>query len=222
MVARAGRGWRLAPSLVALEDEANGIAPRRSTASDGSLGDQAHRARASDHNPSGGFVHAIDITHDPANGMDAHGWGQRIAERRDGRVKYLISRGRIWQPGVGWSGYGGANRHDGHLHLSVHHTDAARDDLSRWLVGAGGPPQPIPPAVRPAPPAVDPLENLPMIFATNHASYGTRVIAVEHDTLFDIACRAGSPSGLPVVPLAPEQIQKLRTAYGANKTVILD
>lgn len=140
MVAHSGKGWKLAPSLVGLEAEANRLAPRRSQRSDGSIGDAAHRARKSDHNPDGGWVHAIDLTHDPAGGFDAHAHARRIAERRDPRVKYVISNGRIWHPGVGWSGYGGLNPHRTHLHISIHHTPAARGDLRPWLSGVPTPP----------------------------------------------------------------------------------
>lgn len=61
-VAKSGYRWQLAPSLISLETEADRIAPRRSRVSDGSIGDPNHSNRISDHNPSGGFVHAIDIT----------------------------------------------------------------------------------------------------------------------------------------------------------------
>lgn len=157
-VAHQGKGWRLAPSLIALETDADLLAPRRSRASDGSIGDAAHAARKSDHNVSGGWVHALDLTHDPAGGFDAHTWARRIAERRDPRVKYLISQRRIWMPGTGWSAYGGENPHDKHAHISVLHTDAARNDLSPWLVGAN---VGKPPAAKPAPTTV-PLEAADM------------------------------------------------------------
>ena len=81
MTVHSGRGWRLAPSLIAFEQEANRLAPRRSQASDGSIGDAAHRARVSDHNPDGGWVHGLDLTHDPRGGFDAHAHGRSIAAR---------------------------------------------------------------------------------------------------------------------------------------------
>lgn len=157
MTTKSGRGWRLASSLAALEDEANRVAPRRSQASDGSIGDSAHRHRVSDHNPSHGVVHAIDLTHDPRGGFDAHAHGRAIAARRDPRVKYLISQRRIWEPSIGWRPYGGENPHDKHLHVSVWDTPAAENDRSVWLPWAGAPaapaPAPIPPPVS-VPPTV--------------------------------------------------------------------
>jgi hypothetical protein len=65
--------WRPAKSLIQLRDQINQIAPNRSKASDGTIGDAAHASRASDHNPwvregDAGVVTAIDITHDPDDG----------------------------------------------------------------------------------------------------------------------------------------------------------
>ena len=82
----SGRGWRLAPSLIALEDEVNRIWPRRSQASDGSIGDSAHRHRKSDHNPAGGWVTAIDLTNDPRVGLDIHAQMRTLAARGDRRA----------------------------------------------------------------------------------------------------------------------------------------
>ena len=159
MVAHQGRGWRLAPSLIAAENQANTLAPRRSQASDGSIGDTAHSARASDHNPAGGWVHAIDLTHDPRGGFDAHAQVRGIAARRDPRVKYLISAGEIWDPKRGWRRYTGENRHDKHAHISIWPTAAARNDVRPWFTGAPAGPAPTPPTI------VQPLEdNVPAYF----------------------------------------------------------
>lgn len=145
MTVHSGRGWRLAPSLIAFEQEANRLAPRRSQASDGSIGDAAHRARVSDHNPDGGWVHGLDLTHDPRGGFDAHAHGRSIAARRDPRVAYLISNGQIWTPDRGWQRYTGPNPHRTHLHTSLHHTPAARNDTGLWLPWVTGSPVMLPP-----------------------------------------------------------------------------
>lgn len=145
MTVHSGRGWRLAPSLIALEAEANRLAPRRSQASDGSIGDSAHRHRKSDHNPSGGIVHAIDLTADPRGGFDAHAHGRAIAARRDPRVAYLISNRQIWEPATGWRRYDGENPHTKHLHVSIAHTRSAENDTSTWLPWAGAGTAPVPP-----------------------------------------------------------------------------
>lgn len=111
--------WRLAKSLVKLREQVNAAYPNRSRVSDGSIGDTAHAARASDHNPdSQGRVCAIDVTHDPANGLD----GQQLSNQiiTDKRVKYVIFAGRIWKARTGqWETYRGSNRHGKHAHVSV-------------------------------------------------------------------------------------------------------
>jgi len=146
------------PSLIALLAEADRRAPRRRKASDGWLGDAAHRKRKSDHNPlPDGAVLARDLTHDPDAGLDAHGWARDVAARGDERVSYLISDGQIWNPTSqawatyqrlraegatrrsaakaalpGWRRYTGANLHRTHAHLSIKPTKAARNDMSPW------------------------------------------------------------------------------------------
>lgn len=129
-------GTEVAPAAQAILDQATTHRPNRSTLSDGTIGDAAHRARVSDHNPDGrGIVHAADLTHDPARGMDAHGWARWLAERRDPRVKYIISNRRIWQPATGWSGYGGANPHTAHVHVSIRSGSRWENDVSSWFAG---------------------------------------------------------------------------------------
>ena len=148
MVAHRGYNWQLSPSLIALEAEADALAPNRSRASDGSIGDAAHSARTSDHNPDGGFVDAIDITHDPANGMDIHALLRRVAARGDRRVKYLISNGQIHNPSRGdppgrWRVYTGSNPHRRHGHISV--LNSGRVDTSPWFATEPQPPaRPVP------------------------------------------------------------------------------
>jgi hypothetical protein len=140
----------LAPCLILLEQEANQLAPHRSKLSDGSIGDVSHQARTSDHNIDGGYVHALDLTHDPAGGFDAHLHARDVANRRDSRIKYIISQRRIWYPVGGWKPYNGVNAHDKHAHFSVLHTDVARKNMGWWLTPTPGP---IPPTPTPTPPS---------------------------------------------------------------------
>lgn len=163
MVAHSGPGWRLAPTLVAMEREADRMAPRRSRISDGSIGDSAHAARVSDHNPSDGFVHALDLTHDPAGGFDAHAHARQVAARGDRRAKYIISRGEIWNPRNGWRRYVGANPHHAHAHFSV--TDESVADVSPWFVGTPAPPTAEPP---PPPDTSPAAEERTMIMRRHH------------------------------------------------------
>jgi hypothetical protein len=115
-----------------LRDQVNARWPNRSKGSDGIIGDRAHAARASDHNPVGGIVHAIDITHSPGKGLDVHAMAERMRQSKDPRIKYMISNRRIASSANNWAWrrYTGSNPHSGHLHLSVHrnpHADSTKD-----------------------------------------------------------------------------------------------
>jgi hypothetical protein len=121
--------WRLAESLVKLRDQVNAAYPGRNKASDGTIGDAAHAATVSDHNPnSAGVVTAFDITHDPAHGLNI--WDLANDIREDNRVKYLIANNRIWIQG-GWEEYTGVDPHTSHLHVSV---TGNYDDPRDWAI----------------------------------------------------------------------------------------
>lgn len=125
--------WRVARSLDQLLAQLNALAPGRSKASDGSIGDPAHSSRESDHNPdAAGIVRARDFTHDPAGGLNCHWLAAQLVGARDPRIKYIIWDRRIWQGS--WQPYGGANAHTSHLHLSVV-PGAAADTTSPWDLG---------------------------------------------------------------------------------------
>lgn len=111
--------WRLAKSLEQLRKQINAAHPNRSKLSDGSIGDQAHAARASDHNPDQhGVVAAIDVTHDPVNGVDGHVLSTQLTV--DPRAKYVIFAGKIWKARTRqWEAYHGTNSHHHHVHVSV-------------------------------------------------------------------------------------------------------
>lgn len=122
------RSWRPARSLDTLSDEIDDVAPHRSRASDGTIGDLAHSQRDSDHNPNGaGVVRAKDFTHDPDGGLDCNVLAEFLAARLGkhpalGVGAYIIWRGRIISTSrlsEGWRRYTGSNKHNHHLHLSV-------------------------------------------------------------------------------------------------------
>lgn len=123
--------WRLAKSLIQLRDQINLAYPNRSKISDGSVGDLRHQALPSDHNPNAeGVVTAIDVTHDPQNGLDGRELSQRLTT--DPRMKYVIFAGRIFKARTGkWETYRGPNRHDHHVHISV--LAKGYDDVSPWF-----------------------------------------------------------------------------------------
>ena len=129
-----------APACRAALEQATQLFPARSRASDGIMGDPAHQKRKSDHN----LGNAFDLTHDPAHGCDAHGLVEALRQRRDPRVKYIISNARIWNPSIkmDWRPYSGSNPHNKHAHVSIH--EGARGDTSAWW----GPVEPPPPRNR--------------------------------------------------------------------------
>lgn len=141
--------WRLARSLDRLRTEINQLSPNRSKLSDGTIGDAAHASRTSDHNPwvkdgSMGIVTGMDLTHDPAHGIDSYSLAEQLRLSQDPRIKYIISNGRIANAkpvtkggksyaAWAWSPYTGRNRHDHHVHISVQPQKALYDDQSPWL-----------------------------------------------------------------------------------------
>ena len=128
--------WHLAPSLAQLRREINTRWPSRDKTSDGTIGDAAHSARASDHNPnSRGSVNAIDIDED---GIDA--WGLVALLIADPRVYYVIYEGRIWQRKHGFvpRPYTGINAHRKHVHVSIIQSVAAEQNTTPWGVAKIG------------------------------------------------------------------------------------
>lgn len=120
--------WRLCDAGIRLRDEVNALFPNRDKRSDGALGDAAHAARESDHNPDkNGIVRAIDVDEDVwgTDGADpvmANRLVRQIVDvaRTDGRIKYVIFEGKIWSPMLKWKGrvYSGGNPHNHHIHIS--------------------------------------------------------------------------------------------------------
>lgn len=135
--------WRVARSLDVLLGQINKAYPRRSTRSDGSIGDAAHASRKSDHNPwvkfpgsSIGIVTARDFTHDPDDGFDAHEFAEHLRKARDPRIKYVISNRRIFAGNDGprpwvWRPYKGPNPHTKHIHVSVRPYPSS-DSVTPW------------------------------------------------------------------------------------------
>jgi hypothetical protein len=149
MVAKLGTGphgkWRLAKTLIQLEKQVDAKYPQRLRTSDGSIGDEDHQTRTSDHNawikdPDGHLiVSAIDLTHDPAHGFDSYKFADMLLKQKDPRVKYIISNRRIGsgpagqQPGV-WRQYNGSNAHKQHVHISVEDEKARYDSTAEWKI----------------------------------------------------------------------------------------
>lgn len=141
--------WRVAKSLLKLRDQVNALVPKRSKDSDGTIGDEAHASRSSDHNPwvkdgATGIVTGMDLTHDPAHGFDSYAFAQKLLDSRDSRIKYVISNGRIAAGTEGpnpwaWRKYTGSNKHDHHVHISVKPDKSVYDDDREWRFDAVAP-----------------------------------------------------------------------------------
>lgn len=134
--------WRLVDSLIKLRNQANLAAPNRNKSADGTIGDGAHSARKSDHNPEDdGTVDALDLTHDPLHGWNCRVVVDAIIASKDPRVLYIIFAGEIISGSGGPSPwvkrkYSGSNGHYHHMHVSVR--DDLQDDTRDWAIGKIG------------------------------------------------------------------------------------
>jgi hypothetical protein len=126
-----------APACRAALNQATEQFPQRTRASDGIMCDAAHPS-TSDHCSGNAF----DLTNDPSHGCDAHALVEQLKQRRDPRVKYIISNRRIWNPtkSSAWRQYDGPNPHTKHAHVSILQT--ARQDTSPWWVDVAPIPKP--------------------------------------------------------------------------------
>ncbi len=157
---------RLVPAGVTLRAQVNTRWPNRDKASDGWIGDAAHAARVSDHNPdSQGWVHAIDIDKD---GIDAEALAdQLIAYARSkapgsARLKNIVYRGRVASGTYAdkfwvWRNDSSLGHYD-HIHVSF--TASAEYNGDRFpLPCFRDPAVHVPPAPRPVPVVVAPFRG---------------------------------------------------------------
>ena len=122
---------RLSPCLAVLRGEVNARWPGRDKASDGWLGDAAHAARASDHNPDrDGSVNAFDFDKDGVNVALL-----MSAFISDNRTEYVIWQRRIYRRVNNFRPeyYSGANGHYQHIHVSIRNGFLWENDKQTWL-----------------------------------------------------------------------------------------
>jgi hypothetical protein len=113
------------PAAIAVLRQATALSPKRKKLSDGLLPSAAPN---SDHNTG----LAVDLTHDPKNGVDCAIIFEKLKE--DERVSYLIFNKKIWSRKLAKSGnrpYTGSNAHTKHLHISINPDSA--NDTSPWF-----------------------------------------------------------------------------------------
>lgn len=136
--------WRVAKSLLHLREQVDAKVPNRNKRNDGTIGDAAHAARTSDHNPwvddgDTGVVTAMDITNDPSHGVISRKIAETLVASRDSRIKYIISNRQIVSSSVSpwrWRAYNGANPHTEHVHISVLPKKSLYDDVRDWALPA--------------------------------------------------------------------------------------
>lgn len=192
---RGGADWHLAASLAELVREADERWPNRPKTSDGSIGDAAHAARASEHNPdAGGVVRGLDLTRASA----AMATAVIAAVKADARAWYVIHRGKIYSRTHDWEArdYDGPNPHTDHLHVSVR-SGLVGAVAGPWglLVKADAPaePKPVkaPPTLRRGATPAALRETLQRFLGVREAVYGDRTVAAvkryqrQHDLVQD-------------------------------------
>lgn len=128
----------LAPSLRNLFNEIDAAWPNRDRRTDGWIGDAAHQARQSDHNPdSRGIVHAIDVDKDGIDPM--YVVEQCISENRP--TEYVIWNRQIWSRTRDFAPrpYTGSNPHTDHIHVSIRYGTAWEAATWSWGIASAVP-----------------------------------------------------------------------------------
>lgn len=142
MVAISGSNWKLASALVQLMAEVDAKWPNRDRSTDGSIGDSAHSARKSEHNPdSNRRVNAVDID---KGGIDTDFLLSKLIA--DPRVWYVIWDKHIYSRTYGFAKrpYSGANAHTEHLHVSLYPNNPAGNSGASWDIAEASKPAPKP------------------------------------------------------------------------------
>lgn len=135
--------WKPVAGITTLQDQIDKRWPTRDKASEGILGDSAHSARLSDHNPdSKGLVHAIDVDEDFNGSPHDTEWyaDQLIAYarmKRSGsvRLKYAMYENRIASgtySAQNWVWRNGDYGHTKHIHTSF--TTTGEGDGSEFQI----------------------------------------------------------------------------------------
>lgn len=123
----------LAPSLVRLRDALNARWPNRDRTTDGWIGDAAHQAQVSDHNPDSrsGVVRALDIDKD-----GIHIPSVLASLMIHPATNYVIHAKRIYRRGDRFKprDYTGSNPHFSHIHESIMHSPGSENSKTEFTI----------------------------------------------------------------------------------------
>ena len=124
--------WKPAAAALTLRKQVDKRWPKRDRGADGIIGDKAHQARPSDHNPnSRGFVDAIDIDADLLGKGKGRAVAQKLADQivayaasgKPGskRIKYVVFNDQVASGTYAnsvWKWRGSGYGHYDHIHVS--------------------------------------------------------------------------------------------------------
>lgn len=142
--------WVLTKGLQNLRAQIDAWAPDRDHASDGTIGDAAHQAETSGHNPddtagvsaewngdpdSTAEVRAIDVDVDFRNGATAQQLVDHVVALKPSSVlRYVIYNRRIYEASNGWDAagrpYTGASAHTEHIHFSGAYSQSSDENTT--------------------------------------------------------------------------------------------
>jgi hypothetical protein len=197
--------WYEVPCGLQLFREFDTIAPNRSRASDGTIGDAAHQKEVSDHNPDKeGAVRAIDVTstlNEPDLSMEdcVQFILTRCRAGLEKRITYIIYVRRIWAQDNEWRqvAYMGTSPHTEHAHFSLSHNDTLANNTASFH-----------------------LEDTPMALTTADKTWITDLITSQHALIANaVAGKIHLDKITPASGLAQDDVKLEDTIINALKVV---